>query len=269
MKGYIKMRINKLLSNFGICSRKETCRLIEDKRIIVNGKLCVQGQWVEESDEILLDGEVLRPVKKVYLAFNKPKGIMCTLEKNVQNNIGKYLNYHQYVFPVGRLDKDSEGLIILTNDGEFSNKILECENYHEREYIVRVDRPFDEEFLKSMRNGVEIYVKGGSGIKRISDTEGLKKINEKEEKIMLNSICTKRRKSIIKTRPCDVERIDEDTFKIVLTQGLNRQIRKMSSALGYNVVFLKRVRIMNICLGDLKIGNYEEIPENKIKEIMK
>lgn len=270
MKGYIEMRINKLFSNLGICSRKETSKLIEDKRIKVNGEYCVQGQWVNEHDEILLDGEPVKQMKKVYLAFNKPQGITCTLEKSVQNNIAEYLNYPQYVFPVGRLDKDSEGLLILTNDGEFSNFILECDNSHEKEYIVKVHKAFDEKFLAAMQSGVKISAKGGSGVKRISDTEGSIMIDGKEHTIMLDEVNNVRlKKKYIKTRPCIVEKISENTFKIVLTQGLNRQIRKMSAALGYKVIFLKRVRIMNIHIGELKPGTYREISKEQVEELMK
>ena len=270
MKGYIEMRINKLFSNLGICSRKETSKLIEDKRIKVNGEYCIQGQWVEENDEILLDDKPVKQMEKVYLAFNKPKGITCTLEKNAQDNIAEYLNYPQYVFPVGRLDKDSEGLLILTNDGEFSNFILECDNNHEKEYIVRVHKDFDDNFLTSMQNGVEISAKGGTGIKRISDKEGIIKKDGREQIIMLDKINEAMLKNnIVRTRPCTVERINENTFKIILTQGLNRQIRKMSAALGYKVTSLKRVRIMNIHIGELNVGEYREISEEHIEELMK
>ena len=270
MKGYVNMRINKLFSNLGICSRKETSKLIEDKRIKVNGDYCVQGQWVNENDEILLDDKPVKQIKKIYLAFNKPKGITCTLEKNTENNIREYLNYPQYVFPVGRLDKDSEGLLILTNDGEFANYILECENNHEKEYVVKVDKDIDENFLEAMKNGVEIYAKGGSGIKRISDTEGVLKSGGKEHIVILNEVKNSISKNnIIKTRPCIVEQINRNTFKIVLTQGLNRQIRKMSAALGYKVISLKRIRIMNIHIGELMTGTYREISKEEIQQLMK
>ncbi|MGM9934424.1 pseudouridine synthase [uncultured Clostridium sp.] len=264
------MRINKLFSNLGICSRKETCRLIEEKRIKVNGEYCIQGQWVTEEDEILFDGELVKKMQKVYLAFNKPKGITCTLEKSAEHNIGEYLNYPQYVFPVGRLDKDSEGLIILTNDGEFSNLILECENMHEKEYIVKVDKDYDDSFLEAMAEGVEISAKGGSGVKRISDTEGIIVKDGEEQTVMLYEVNSgEYKKNIIKTRPCYVERIDGSTFKIILTQGLNRQIRKMCSVLGYKVISLKRIRIMNVYLDKLNTGEYREISKEHIEEIMK
>lgn len=150
------MRINKLLSNYGYCSRKETNRLIEDNRIIVNGKLCTLGQWVEETDEILLDHQPIQMNEKIYLALNKPIGITCTLERTVPDNIIDFVDFDKYIFPIGRLDKDSEGLILLTNDGILANKILESDHNHEKEYIVTVDKPFDEAFLIGMSEGVEI-----------------------------------------------------------------------------------------------------------------
>lgn len=264
------MRINKLFSNFGICSRKETNKLIEEGRIKVNGKYCVKGQWINENDEVLLDNIPVKEMEKVYIAFNKPKGITCTLDKSDNNNIGEYLNYTQYIFPVGRLDKDSEGLIILTNDGDFSNLILESDNEHEKEYIVKVNKPVDDKFLENMRSGVEISAKGGSGVKRISDTEGIIIRNGKEQTIILNEMNSENIKvNTIKTRPCKVERIDECTFSIILTQGLNRQIRKMCSALGYKVLNLKRIRIMNIYLGDMESGKYRILSKNQIEEIIK
>ena len=224
------MRINKLLSNYGYCSRTEANKWIEEKRIYVNGELCIPGQWVEKEDHITLDGEVIKEKKKIYLAFNKPRGIVCTAAKEKENNIIDFLNYEEYIFPVGRLDKDSEGLILLTNDGDFADRIISSEYYHEKEYIVKVDKDIDEDFLIKMRSGVEI----------------------------LNQI----------TRPCEVEKINENTFKIILTQGLNRQIRRMCLALGYKVQELKRIRIMNIELNDLSYGKYTHVNNSTIKEIM-
>lgn len=220
------MRINKLLSNYGICSRKEARKLIEDKRIIVNGELCIQGQWVEESDLILLDNEVIKPKEKVYIAFNKPAGITCTAAREVKNNIIDYINYPDYIFPVGRLDKESQGLIILTNDGDLANEILESDNLHEKEYIVRVDKDFDDNFIKKMESGVEIL-------------------------------------DVI-TRPCKVYRVSNDTFKIILTQGLNRQIRRMCLTLGYKVVFLQRIRILNVFLEGIEEGKWKYISKDEI-----
>lgn len=224
------MRINKLLSNYGYCSRKEVSRLIEDKRIMVNGKLCEQGQWVEESDDILLDGEKVQQKERVYIALNKPKGIVCTSSREIKDNIIDFLNYEKYVFPVGRLDKDSEGLILMTNDGDLANKILSSENYHEKEYIVTLDKDFDDEFIYKMSNGVNI----------------------------LGTV----------TRPCKVERVDNNTFKIILTQGLNRQIRRMCKTLGYNVIKLERIRIVSILSDGIEPGKWRELTKEEIEELL-
>ncbi|MDU1411701.1 MAG: pseudouridine synthase [Clostridium sp.] len=223
------MRINKLLSNFGICSRKDANRIIEEGRVIVNGELCTKGKWVELEDEILLDGEILKPKEKVYIALNKPRGITCTAAEEVKDNIIDFLNYKDYIFPIGRLDKDSEGLILMTNDGDLANKILESDNFHEKEYIVTVDKDFDEKFIDEMSSGVEILG--------------------------------------VKTRPCVVERIDEKTFKIVLTQGLNRQIRRMSKALGYNVETLKRVRILSVLLEGMEVGKWRFLSQMEVESL--
>ncbi|VYT95567.1 pseudouridine synthase [Clostridium tertium] len=223
------MRINKLLSNYGYCSRKEVSRLIEDKRIMVNGKLCEQGQWVEESDDILLDGEKVKQKERVYIALNKPKGIVCTSSREIKDNIIDFLNYKEYVFPVGRLDKDSEGLILMTNDGDLANKILSSESYHEKEYIVTLDKDFDDEFIYKMSNGVNI----------------------------LGTV----------TRPCKLTRINNNTFKIILTQGLNRQIRRMCKTLGYNVIKLERIRIVNILSNGIELGKWRELTKEEVEEL--
>ncbi|MGN0026536.1 MAG: pseudouridine synthase [Clostridium sp.] len=223
------MRINKLLSNYGYCSRKEVRRLIEDKRIIVNGKLCEQGQWVEESDDILLDGEKVEKKEKIYLALNKPRGIVCTSSREIKDNIIDFLNYKDYVFPVGRLDKDSQGLILMTNDGDIANKILSSENYHEKEYIGTLDKDFDDEFIYKMSNGVNI----------------------------LDTV----------TRPCKVTRINNNTFNIILTQGLNRQIRRMCKTLGYNVIKLERIRIVNVLSEGIEIGRWRKLTKEEIEEL--
>ena len=220
------MRINKYFSNLGICSRRETNRLIEEKRVIVNGVLCEPGQWVEEEDEILLDGVRVKGKEKIYIALNKPTGVTCTAADNVKNNIIDYMNYKQYIFPVGRLDKESQGLIIMTNDGILSNKILEADNLHEKEYIVTVDKPFNDDFINKMSNGVNI-----------GDTV---------------------------TRKCSVKRINENTFNIVLTQGLNKQIRRMTKAFGYNVIKLERIRIMNIKIDDIPYGEWRNITKGEL-----
>ena len=225
------MRINKLFSNLGFCSRKETNRIIEENRVTVNGLPCRVGQWVEDDDIILIDGQPIPKKEKIYIALNKPVGITCTAAKEVKNNIIEYLNYPEYIFPVGRLDKESEGLIIMTNDGELSNKILESENEHEKEYIVKLDKEFDDEFIKGMSSGVEIC------------------------------------KS--KTRPCKVKRIDNNTFSIILTQGLNRQIRRMSKSFGYNVVELKRIRILNIKIDGIEVGKWRKLTNEEIEILRK
>jgi 23S rRNA pseudouridine2604 synthase len=224
-----KMRINKMLSNLGYCSRKETNRLIEEYRITVNGKPCEPGQWVEAEDIILLDNKPIKQREKVYIAFNKPVGITCTNSKSVEDNIADYINYPNYIFPVGRLDKESQGLIILTNDGEMANKILEAVNEHEKEYIVTVNKPYDNSFLRGMSEGPEIMG--------------------------------------VKTRPCKVERISEDTFRIILTQGLNKQIRRMSKTFGYTVVRLERIRIMNIMIDDIKVGQWRYLTAAEMEEL--
>ena len=220
------MRINKLLSNYGYCSRKETNRLIEDNRVIVNGKPCTLGQWVEETDEILLDQQPVMMNEKIYLAFNKPTGITCTLERTVSDNIIDFIDFDKYIFSVGRLDKASEGLILMTNDGDLANKILESDNDHEKEYLVTVDKPFDEAFLMGMSEGVEI--------------------------------CG------VLTRHCKLNKISELTFNIILTQGLNRQIRRMTKAFGYTVVKLQRIRILNILLDGIETGTWRTLTTSEL-----
>ena len=224
------MRINKLFSNFGICSRKETNKIIREGRVIVNGKPCIEGQWVELSDEILLDGKPLVPKKKIYIALNKPVGVVCTAAEEVKDNIIDYLGIDDYVFPIGRLDKDSQGLIILTNDGDLANEVLAAENNHEKEYIVTLDQPFYDDFIEKMERGVEI----------------------------LGQV----------TKPCKLKRINENTYSIILTQGLNRQIRRMSKVFGFNVVKLERIRILNITLEDIEYGKWRYINREEI-EILK
>jgi len=223
------MRINKLLSNYGYCSRREANRIIEEKRIMVNGILCKTGQWVEEEDNILIDGETVSMKSKIYIALNKPVGITCTSEQRVKDNIIDFINLGQYIFPVGRLDKVSQGLILLTNDGDLANKILEAENEHEKEYAVTLNKPFDDLFIKEMSQGVEI--------------------------------CG------VKTRNCKISRVSEDTFKIILTQGLNKQIRRMSKAFGYKVVRLERIRILNIKIDGIDIGKWRALTNEEIIEL--
>ena len=225
------MRINKLLSNYGYCSRKEANKFIQDKRVIVNGEFAIEGQWVEESDNILLDGEKLKAKDKVYIAFNKPVGVVCTAAKEIEDNIIDYINYPDYIFPIGRLDKPSQGLILLTNDGDLADKILSSKNYHEKEYIVEVDKKIDDDFIYKMSNGIKIG-----------------------DKV---------------TRECKVKLLGENRFSIILTEGMNRQIRKMSKALGYEVIFLKRIRIMNILIDEIEEGKWIMLNKEEINTLRK
>ncbi|MBU3176859.1 pseudouridine synthase [Clostridium estertheticum] len=223
------MRINKLLSNYGICSRTGANKLIEENRIIVNGKLCTPGQWVEEDDNILLDNKSVLMRDKIYIALNKPVGITCTAEKTVASNIIDFMNYPEYIFPVGRLDKSSQGLILMTNDGELANNILESKNEHEKEYIVTVNKPYDDIFIEGMSKGVQI--------------------------------CG------VNTRQCKVSRISENTFGIILTQGLNKQIRRMSKTFGYTVVRLERIRIVDIKVDGIETGKWRYLTEKEVIEL--
>ena len=225
-------RINKYLSEFGYCSRRRADRLIEEGKVTINGKVPKIGTKVEDCDQVEVEGqriEKLSKQKNIYLAFNKPIGIVCTTNRDVEpNNIIDYIKYPKRIFPVGRLDKPSEGLILLTNDGDIVNKILRARNNHEKEYIVSVNRPIDRKFVQTMSNGVEI----------------------------LETI----------TKSCFVKQLGPKKFKIILTQGLNRQIRRMCETLGYRVQSLKRVRIMNIKL-DVPTGNYRELTKEEISEL--
>ena len=228
------VRINKYLSEAGVCSRRGADRLIEEGRVSVNGTLAFLGSVVNKEDEVRVDGNLVKAVaKKVLIAFNKPRGIVCTTAdpKSKDVNIIEYINYPERIFPVGRLDKDSEGLILLSNDGDLSNKIMKARNFHEKEYEVEVDKPFDDEFLKRMSEGVPIL-----------DTA---------------------------TRKCTLKRTGKTSFNIILTQGLNRQIRRMCEYFGYKVVRLKRIRIMNIKLGNLKSGTYRNITDKEYEELIK
>jgi len=225
-------RINKYLSEVGYCSRREADRLILDGKVTINGKISEIGAKVEESDQVEVKGqriEKLERQKNIYLAFNKPVGIVCTTDRKVEpNNVIDFIKYPKRIFPIGRLDKNSEGLIFLTNDGDIVNKILRARNNHEKEYIVCVNRPINRYFIESMSNGVEI----------------------------LGTI----------TKNCFVKQLGPKKFKIILTQGLNRQIRRMCETLGYRVRSLKRVRIMNIKL-DVPTGEYREFSKKELLEL--
>ena len=220
------MRINKLLSNYGICSRTDANKLILENRIMVNDKLSTPGQWVEMEDNILIDKKPISMKDRIYIALNKPVGITCTAEKTVKNNIINFMNYQEYIFPVGRLDKSSQGLILMTNDGDLANNILESKNEHEKEYIVTVNKTLDDIFIENMSKGVQI--------------------------------------SSVNTRPCKVSRISSDTFRIILTQGLNKQIRRMCKTLGYTVVKLERIRIINIKIDKIDIGMWRHLSQEEV-----
>ena len=226
-----KTRINKYLSEVGFCSRREADKMLEQARITVNGVIPEMGTKVSEEDEIIVDGISIRKQEEdhVYIALNKPVGIVCTTDtKRELNNIVEFVNHPKRIFPIGRLDKPSEGLILLTSDGDIVNKILRARNNHEKEYIVRVDKPITPQFLHKMRNGIPI----------------------------LGTV----------TNKCEVEQIDTLSFRIVLTQGLNRQIRRMCEYVGYEVKKLKRIRIMNIKL-DLPVGKWRDLTADEMKEL--
>lgn len=224
-------RINKYLSEVGYCSRRAADKLIDQGRVTINGIIPEMGTKIIPGDEIRVDGELISEPdeKPVYLAFNKPVGIVCTTDTRVEkDNIIDFIKYPKRIFPIGRLDKPSEGLIFLTNDGDIVNKILRARNHHEKEYLVTVDKPLTAEFLLKMRNGVPI----------------------------LDTI----------TRKCRVEEIGKYQFRIVLTQGLNRQIRRMCEYLGYTVKKLKRIRIMNVTL-DIPVGKWRDLTQEELAEI--
>lgn len=225
------MRINKFISEHGICSRREADKWIEAGRITVNGVIATLGTKVAGSDEVRVDGKPLGQRRTAtYLMLNKPVGIECTTNRSVDGNIIDFLNYPERVFPIGRLDKNSDGLILLTNDGDIVNAILRAENEHEKEYIVTVDRPVTDVFLAGMSSGVRV-------LGRL-------------------------------TNPCRVNLVSKNVFRIVLTQGMNRQIRRMCSALGYNVRRLQRIRIMNVKLGDLPLGRWRELTSAELKGLL-
>lgn len=231
MKTENLMRLNKYISESGICSRREADKFIEASKVYINGNQAVVGSKVSPSDTVIVNGTTIKPKsKKVYIALNKPIGITCTTELHVEGNIINFMNYPERIFPIGRLDKPSEGLIFLTNDGDIVNKILRAGNNHEKEYIVSVDKPLTKEFVKSMENGVPI----------------------------LDTI----------TKSCKVKKIGKCTFNIVLTQGLNRQIRRMCEYLGYTVTSLKRVRIMNISLNPLSTGKWRYLTNKEISNLL-
>ncbi|MGE5633361.1 MAG: 23S rRNA pseudouridine(2604) synthase RluF [Caulobacteraceae bacterium] len=226
------IRINKFISEKGICSRREADKLIEQGRVTINGERAETGSKVNPGDMVKLDGKPLKAKDPyVYLAFNKPVGIVCTTDTKERDNIIDFIGYPKRIFPIGRLDKESEGLIFLTSDGDIVNKILRAGNNHEKEYIVTVNRPITENFIEAMSNGVRI----------------------------LGTV----------TKKCRVEGISRYSFRIILTEGMNRQIRRMCEALGYNVTSLRRIRIMNVKLGSLPVGRWRHLTGQELSTIIK
>ncbi len=224
-----KIRINKFLSEAGFCSRRGADKIISQGRVYINGKIAVLGSKVSRDDLVKVDGELINKIEeKIYIAFNKPVGIECTGNQKVKNNIIDYINFNKRLFTIGRIDKDSEGLILLTNNGDIVNNVLRAENKKEKEYLVTLNKKIDKDFIQKMRSGVRIMGR--------------------------------------LTKKCYVEKTYEDQFKIVLTQGLNRQIRRMCNSLGYRVTKLKRIRVMDIEL-DTKVGEYRFLNENEIKQL--
>jgi 23S rRNA pseudouridine2604 synthase len=225
------MRLNKFLAETGACSRREADQWIEAGRVSVNGALAVLGTQVNDGDDVRVDGQPLRAKpRRVYLALNKPIGIECTTDRDVPGNIVDFVGYPERIFPIGRLDKDSEGLILLTNDGDIVNTVLRAEHEHEKEYIVAVDRPLTPAFLAGMAAGVPI----------------------------LDTV----------TNPCKLTQVGRNTFRIVLTQGLNRQIRRMCEHFGYTVRRLQRVRIMHVQLGTLPVGKWRELDATELRGLL-
>ena len=229
----VKIRLNKYLSQIGYCSRRNADKLIKEGKVNVNGKIAELGTKVISDDKIVVEGVLIKKGQKdmVYIALNKPKGIVCTTDESIEkNNIISFINYHKRIFPIGRLDKNTEGLILLTNDGDIVNKILRAKNKHEKEYEVIVDKPISQNFLIKMSNGIPI----------------------------LNTV----------TRKCKIKKINNNKFNIILTQGLNRQIRRMCEYLGYQVKQLKRVRIMNIHL-DIRSGEHRQLTKQELMRLNK
>ena len=225
------MRLNKYISETGICSRREADAWIAGGRVTINGKRAELGTQVNAGDEVRVDRRVVGSKQRpIYICLNKPVGITCTTERHIDGNIIDFIGHAERIFPIGRLDKDSEGLILLTNHGDIVNLILRAENNHEKEYIVTVDKPVTETFLTGMARGVNILG--------------------------------------VRTKSCRVQRVDYCVFRIILTQGLNRQIRRMCEAFGYQVRRLQRIRIMNIKLGGLKLGRWRNLSDAELRGLL-
>lgn len=230
------IRLNKYIADSGYCSRRQADKLISENKVTINDNIACIGQMITENDVLKINGEIINQKKsRVILLFNKPRGIVCTTATNDKRNLVDFLGLDYRVFMVGRLDKDSEGLLLLTDDGDIVNKIMRARYAHEKEYIVRVNKKINQAFIKKMSSGVHI-VDAEKGIDTV-------------------------------TRKCKCTLVDDTTFNIVLTQGINRQIRRMCSALDVEVISLKRIRIMNLSLGDIKTGEYRAITESEKREL--
>jgi len=231
------MRLNNFISSTGLCSRRLADEFIKQGKVKLNGNIAIIGQTVCLEDQVEVNGQLLKQKEiYVYLVLNKPTGITCTTERHIKGNIIDYVNYSERIFPIGRLDKDSEGLILLTNDGSIVNKILRSNNKHEKEYVVTVNKAITPSFIDDMSKGVKIY----------------------------NPV----RNEYTLTKQCKIVKIDKKSFEITLSQGLNRQIRRMCTCLGYNVVKLKRIRIMNIALHDLPVGKWRILTEEEVSSLI-
>lgn len=236
-----EIRLNKFLSEAGVCSRREADRMIEEGRITVDGRKAETGMRVRPDQEIKVGKKVIsmKREEEVLLAVYKPEGVVCTTDRREKRNIVDYVGYPVRIYPIGRLDKDSEGLILMTNIGSLVNKMMRAANYHEKEYLVTVNKPVTDAFLERMAKGVRI---------------------RKEEKgeVLLDAM----------TRPCQVEKLGKCSFRIILTQGLNRQIRRMCEALGYQVTHLKRVRVLNIELKGMRPGTWRRVTDKELKDLL-
>ena len=227
------VRLNKFISESGVASRRAADRLIEDGRVSINGRTAVLGDKVTDKDVVEVDGKPISRVEEdIILAFNKPRGITCTADPNDPDNVIDFIGYPKRIYSVGRLDKYSQGLLLMTNNGELANRIMRSRGEHEKEYIVKVDRPVTESFLRGMSKGVPIDVD-------------------------------------VVTKKCMVEKLSEHEFRIILRQGLNRQIRRMCEYFGYRVERLKRIRVVNIELGDLEVGEYRNLTKAERKELFR
>ncbi|OOB77699.1 MAG: 23S rRNA pseudouridine synthase F [Epulopiscium sp. Nuni2H_MBin003] len=231
------MRLNQYIASSGICSRRVADKLISDKKVKINNKIAVLGDIIKEGDVVIVDNKQITAIdKKIYIALNKPVGITCTTEKHVKGNIVDFIDYNHRIFPIGRLDKQSEGLILLTNDGSIVNKLLRKENNHEKEYIVKLDKDITAEFLHHIRKGVTIY----------------------------NPVS----KRHVKAHTISVDKLNKDTIKIILNSGLNHQIRRMCHALGYEVISLRRTRIVNLTLQNIKVGEWRYLTDSEVSNLI-